>query len=274
MTPRKKPTIDMHVRLQVRTIAQTLDELASKLGGKGASKRKTDLLSRLRGLAAHFERLIVVDGSGEAAAGGAAGGGVAGGVAGPGQGAGAGAGNNVGRSLLAALNRVFAPAEAAVSRLVSLSRNAGNAEEDMLRSLFVVKIEAMQVVLVAAMRCPSAAAAQTLVPAMQARLELTAAEVAHGLLLPKLSAVLRPILERMVPPAVLAGSVARGGGREGVGDAGNSWALQRTAGGGAGEEIWGWGKLGLLRWALARHVESRRREARLGEESSELSMGK
>jgi hypothetical protein len=52
----------------------------------------------------------------------------------------------------------------------------------------------MQVVLVAAMRCPSAAAASTLVPAMQARLELTVAEVARKLLLPRVAAVLRPLL--------------------------------------------------------------------------------
>ena len=47
--------------------------------------------------------------------------------------------------------------------------------------------------------------------ATQARLELTAAEVAQRLVLPKLAAVLRPVLERTVPPAVLAGGVAKSG---------------------------------------------------------------
>jgi len=121
----------------------------------------------------------------------------------------------------------------------------------------------LQVVLVAAMRCPSAAAAQTLVPAMQARLDLTVAEVARRLLLPKLGAILRPILERMVPPAVLAGGVAKTGDGASGGGGGNSWAVQRGGSGTGGEEAWGWKVLVALRWSLAHHVEIRRRETRL-----------
>jgi len=204
--------------------------------------------------------------------------------------------------VLVALSRVLAPVEAGVLRLTSIAGNAATCsnEQDMLRSLFVVKIEAMQVmvmamymkrdlekrpmymkrdqekksthscatwamqvVLVAAMRCPSAAAAQTLVPAMQARLDLTVAEVARRLLLPKLGAILRPILERMVPPAVLAGGVAKTGDGAGGGGGGNSWAVQRGGSGTGAEEAWGWKVLVALRWSLAHHVEIRRRETRL-----------
>jgi len=102
------------------------------------------------------------------------------------------------------------------------------------------------------MRCPSAAAAQTLVPAMQARLELTVAEVVRRLLLPKLGAVLRAILERIVPPAVLVGGAAKDGGGEQANRSGggNSWAIQRNnnaTAAGAAEEIWGWNTLSVLR---------------------------
>jgi len=244
---------------EVRTLAQALDEVSSQSGtrGMGTNKKKADLLGKLRGLQNQYDRLIALDGPGilDGAAGG--GGGAGGNVPG-----GSGA---RGRVLLTALNRVFAPVEAAVSRLTAISNNVALMEEDILRWQLVVKIEAMQVVLVAAMRCPSAAAAQTLVPAMQARLELTVAEVVRGLLLPKVAAVLRPILERNVPPAVLAGGVANSG----VANS-NSWAVQRTAAGGGGDEVWVWSMLGALRWSLTRHVETRRREARLSSLESKL----
>jgi hypothetical protein len=55
---------------------------------------------------------------------------------------------------------------------VASNKGGASSEQDVMqRTLFVIKIEAVQVVLVAAMRCPSAAAASTLVPAMQVLLE-------------------------------------------------------------------------------------------------------
>jgi hypothetical protein len=237
---------------EVRMLAQALDEVSASSGTRGMGKntKKADLLGKLRGMQNQYDRLIALEGPGilDNASGGGGGGG--GNVLG-----GSGTG---GSALLTALNRVFAPVEAAVSRLTAISSNAALKEEEILRWQFVVKIEAIQVVVVAAMRCPSAAAAQTLVPAMQARLELTVAEVVRGLLLPKVAATLRPILERNVPPAVLAGGVANSG----VSNS-NSWAVPRAAGGGGGDEVWGWSMLGALRWSLARHVETRRREPRL-----------
>ena len=230
----------------VRSSAHALDVLppapAREGGGRGGeregARRKGELLARLRELQHKFVQLVRP--------------GDAGGVGGQAE------GGDAGKRLLEALDRVFEPLEAGVMKLSAVSGATAAKEEDVLRGLFAVKVEAMQVVLVAAMRCPSAAAAQTLVPAMHARLELSAAEVARRLLLPKLVAVLRPVLERSVPPAVLAGGLAKAGG-------GNSWALHRPAGGGAGaDERWGGQMLVSLRWALAHHVETRRRDARLG----------
>jgi hypothetical protein len=99
---------------------------------------------------------MAVDGAAVPGVGGGEGGGgpstPSGGGGGGGGGGGQGGGGvGSGRMLLAALNRVFSQVEAAVMRLVSISGSVsgaggGGAEaEDMLRSLFVVKIEALQV---------------------------------------------------------------------------------------------------------------------------------